>query len=191
MPLESAPWSYPFDTRDMEEVVDLSISPSPDERLKLGQHLDVDAVDGLNVEYRLSRPKGSHAVRVEGKLKAKLKQTCVVSMEPMRTEVEDKFESYYADYEQATPFSKAQKALYKKYGVEEVPVMDEDQDPEPMHNGKIDLGELAMQYLSLSIDPYPHKRGLEKNTDIQEEGMEKESRENPFEALRTLKDNKS
>ncbi len=187
MPLDKNPWVYPFNTRDMDEMVKISIDASDDVRQKLAKHLDVDAVDEVKADFVLSQPKGNHAVKVEGRITAKVKQTCVVTLEPLRVVIDEEMESYYADYSQATPFSKAKKNLYSKYGMDEIPIMEEDEEPESMRDGKIDLGELAMQYLSLAIDPYPHKEGLSEEEKVSTAGKtEEETYKNPFEALRDL-----
>lgn len=190
MPLDKNPWVYLFDTRKMNETSKVEAEASDDIREKLAKHLDVDAVDSVKAKFLLSQPKGSHAVKVEGTVKAKLKQTCVITLEPLRVNIKEDFEAYYADYSQATPFAKAKKNLYSKYGMDEIPIMEEDEEPEPMRDGKIDLGELAMQYLSLAINPYPHKEGLPEEEKVITVGKsDDETYKNPFEALRDLQNN--
>ena len=55
-------------------------------------------------------------------------------------------------------------------------------DITPVENNRIDLAELATQYLILFMDPYPHKNGV-----AFEDKIEEESKSNPFAVLEKLK----
>jgi hypothetical protein len=57
-----------------------------------------------------------------------------------------------------------------------------DEPPEPLVDGKIDLGALATEFLILGIDPYPRKAGAQFAPPKSEDGGE-----HPFAALATLK----
>jgi hypothetical protein len=65
-------------------------------------------------------------------------------------------------------------------------MLEEYEDPEPLVDGKVDVGELASQYLSLAIDPYPHAPGVEPVGEDPEIEL-KRDKENPFAALQALK----
>jgi len=73
------------------------------------------------------------------------------------------------------------------------PNISEEDIPEPMFNGRIDIGELAAQHLSLALDPYPHAEGVEfegfGEADEDEDGDDPDEPEkpNPFAALERLK----
>ncbi|HEY2758922.1 MAG TPA: DUF177 domain-containing protein, partial [Pseudolabrys sp.] len=54
--------------------------------------------------------------------------------------------------------------------------------PEPLMNGKVDLGALAAEFLILGIDPYPRKAGVQFAPPKAEDGGE-----HPFAALESLK----
>jgi uncharacterized metal-binding protein YceD (DUF177 family) len=55
---------------------------------------------------------------------------------------------------------------------------DED-EPDPIINGRIDLGALAAEFFALGLDPYPHKPGEA----LDEEGTHSERTDSPFAAL--------
>ena len=62
----------------------------------------------------------------------------------------------------------------------------EDEDsPEMVVNGMIDLGEVATQYLSLNLNPYPRAPGVSLAAQLAEAGMEVKNR--PFAVLEGLK----
>ena len=74
-------------------------------------------------------------------------QTCVVSLEPVVADITEPFVIHYAAGQPAE-------------GDEEVLVaLEEDESPEPLVGGAIDVGEAVTQQLVLALDPYPRKPG--------------------------------
>jgi hypothetical protein len=70
----------------------------------------------------------------------------VVTLEPFPSHVEDSFAVDFGDAAETE--------------ADEIDV-DMDQDPpEPIVGGVIDIGELTAQYLSLALDPYPRSPGV-------------------------------
>ncbi|MCX8255413.1 MAG: DUF177 domain-containing protein, partial [Beijerinckiaceae bacterium] len=68
-----------------------------------------------------------------------------------------------------------------------VPGNDDQEDPaDPIVDGKIDLGAVTLEFLTLSLDLYPRKPGVHF-TDVSV-GDKDEAGESPFAALRRLKD---
>ena len=45
----------------------------------------------------------------------------------------------------------------------------DDDEPDPIVDGKIDLGALAAEFLALGLDPYPRKPGAEFAAPVAEE----------------------
>ena len=43
---------------------------------------------------------------------------------------------------------------------------DEEDPPEPIRAGRMELGELVAQHLSLALDPYPRKPGAELPAEV-------------------------
>ena len=70
----------------------------------------------------------------------------------------------------------------------ETPIINEQEDPEKIIGGKIDLGEVVTQHLSLAIDPYPHKEGVKyEYGDDEPEKVPEAFKNNPFAALKDWK----
>ncbi len=137
----------------------------------------------------LNRDSGSQTVHVSGELKAQIRQNCVVSMEPVASEIHEKFEAWYADSEQVVSLKKARRDKQVEKGRSELPILSEQEDPEPVVDGKIDIGELVTQYLSLGVNPYPHAEGVE-HKEVVEAGGDEEAekiRKSPFAALKDWK----
>ena len=153
------------------------------------QRLGLLALDSLQADLAVNRDPGSLVVHVRGRIDAIVRQACVVTTEPVESNISESFEAWFADPEAAVSFAKARHNRQAMRGHGEVPLLDESEDPEPIMDGKIDLGELVTQHLSLFIDPYPHAEGAqyEKGDDSAEE-TSSEIRKNPFGALQSWKD---
>ena len=162
------------------EVVEV-IEADAAERTALAARLELEAIDRLKATIRLTRARGGEMVRVTGELEADVVQTCVVTLESVRNSVKDRFEALFAP-----------EALVPDYDDEEEMDFDAsmaDEDIiEPIVNGRIDIGELTAQHLSLALDPYPRCPGVE----LPEAAMDEDEdaapeRPNPFAALEKLK----
>ena len=110
-------------------------------------------------------------VHVSGQVSARVGQTCVVTLEPIETELEE-----LVDLKFAPPLDALPKA--------DTPGLDVDgaEPPEPLSDGKVDLGAIATEFLLLGIDPYPRKAGAEFSPIKADDGSAK-----PFAALEALK----
>ena len=99
----------------------------------------------LSAVFDLSR-RGA-GVRVTGQVSARVGQTCVVTLEPIESDLEEQVD------------------LHVQFGVHcghrQTDTKDDDDPPEPLVDGKLDLGAIATEFLLLGIDPYPRKAGVE------------------------------
>jgi uncharacterized metal-binding protein YceD (DUF177 family) len=95
-------------------------------------------------------PKTGGRFHVEGRVQARIRQTCVVTLDPIENDIDEAIDLTFAPPEQIPQLA----ALVD----EAAEVGDEIPDPpEPIENGVIDLGRLATDVLFLAIDPYPRK----------------------------------
>lgn len=154
-----------------------------------GLHRDIEAneaerqaiasIAGLRDLPRLAAsfdlvPAGDGQVLVRGRVQATVGQTCVVTLDPLTSEIDEQVDVTFAP------------------AVEQVPARpDSDEDtedpPEPIVNGEIDLGSLAAEFLILGLDPYPRKPGVAFEPVIQPA----DPADHPFAALATLKNGDS
>ena len=165
----------------------LSLEPNEDERKRLAQRLGVVSVDSLVADLSMTQGTGSMIVHIKGHIKAALVQSCVVSLEPVPAAIDETFEAWFADPESAVSLTKARHERESQSGHSEVKVLDEKDDPEPIIDDKIDLGELVTQHLSLSIEPYPHAAGVEFENKATKDFDDTQSVNNPFAALKDWK----
>ena len=153
-------WSHFIEADDVtDEKLRMSITPDKDARANLLRRLGILGFESLKADLELRREQGGMVVYVKGHIQATLQQACVVSLDPIETKVSEDFEAWFADSEQAVALAKVKHDKQVKANGE-TPILDEHEDPEQIVEGKIDLGELVTQHLSLSINPYPHKEGV-------------------------------
>ncbi len=183
-------WSHPLEAEKAGvEVMDLIISPPEAVLPALCERLGIERLEACKADIRLDREKGNLVIYVSGKVTARVHQKCVITLEPVISEISEDFEAWFSDPEQAVSLHKARQIKEaEKYNVE-TPMMEEQEDPEPITDGKIDLGEVVTQFLSLAIDPYPHAPGAkgDESAAPKEISVIPEERRNPFAALKDWK----
>jgi uncharacterized metal-binding protein YceD (DUF177 family) len=181
-------WTHIYNVSGLSKAPQkLSLEPNEDERKRLAQRLGIVSVDSLVADLSMTQGTGSMIVHIKGSIKAAIVQSCVVSLEPVPAEIEEIFEAWFADPEAAVSLTKARHERESQSGHSEVKVLDEKDDPEPIIDDKIDLGELVTQHLSLSIEPYPHAEGVEFENKATKDFEDSQSVNNPFAALKDWK----
>lgn len=183
-------WSYQMDQTEISanQPYHKKLSATESECKSIAERLNIPAIQSLSAEMTLSRVPGNKAVvYVEGMLKASVTQNCVVTGTPVNSHVEEEFEAWYADPSSFTSLSKARHERTAKGSDAEIPVLEEHEDPEPMTDGKIDLGDLVTQYLSLGLDPYPRIPGAAWEGGKKDVVPPSELRKNPFDVLKDWK----
>jgi len=147
-----------------------------EERAALAKRLGLLDLGELSVHAVIS-PKRKGEIRVTGTFAATLSQACVVTLEPVESSIETDFERVYGDG--AEPW----------FGDENEP--DEEgcglspEPPEPMIDGCFDLGEAVAEQLSLEINPFPRRPGVEFEG-LGDDGDDDDGRDSPFTVLRDL-----
>ena len=106
-------------------------------------------------------------VRVTGQVNARVGQSCVVTLEPIEDDIEEPVDLVFAP---APAEAQAETAA------------SDEEPPEPLVGGQLDLGAVATEFLLIGIDPYPRKAGAEFTPLKSDNGSAR-----PFAALEELK----
>ena len=115
----------------------------PAELAALTRRFNVPELKSLSVEAEIA-PLEPGGWRVRGKVKGVLRQTCVVTLEPIETILDEPIDRSFL------PASRIE---------ETGPDVDlEEGGPEPLGE-TVDVGEIAAETAALAIDPYPRKPG--------------------------------
>jgi uncharacterized metal-binding protein YceD (DUF177 family) len=96
-------------------------------------------------------PKGAGRFHVGGRVRARVGQTCVVTLDPIENEIDEAIDLIFAPPEEIPDLAD----LVDEAAESDVAIPD---PPEPIANGYIDLGRLATDALLLAIDPHPRRR---------------------------------
>jgi uncharacterized metal-binding protein YceD (DUF177 family) len=121
-------------------------------------------------------PKSGGRFHVIGNVKARVGQTCVVTLDPIENEIDEPIDLIFAPPEQIPELAALVDVADEGSG--EIP-----DPPEPIVNGIIDLGRLAIDALLLAIDPYPRK----PDAVFEHEVTAPDPEDHPFAALKALK----
>jgi len=120
-------------------------------------------------------PKSGGRVHVEGRIRARIGQTCVVTLDPIESDIDEPIDLIFAPPEQIPEMA----ALVDEAAESAVEIPD---PPEPIVNGVIDLGRLATDALFLGVDPYPRKPDAVFEVPV----VPPDPEDHPFAALKAL-----
>ena len=121
-------------------------------------------------------PKTGGRFHVSGLVRARVGQTCVVTLDPMESDIDEAIDLIFAPPEQVPEMAALVDEAEHSDGETPDP-------PEPIENGIIDLGRLATDALYLAIDPYPRKPDTVFEPLVEPVDPE----DHPFAALKALK----
>ena len=121
-------------------------------------------------------PMSGGRFQVAGRVRARVGQTCVVTLEEIENDIDEPIDLIFAPPEQIPQMA----ALVDdaEEGDEETP-----DPPEPIENGMIDLGRVATDALYLAVDPYPRKPDAVFEPVLEAADPD----DHPFAALKALK----
>lgn len=122
-------------------------------------------------------PRSGGRFHVAGSVRARIGQTCVVTLDEIENDIDEEIDLVFAPPEQI-PQMAALAEEAERTGTE-LP-----NPPEPIESDTIDLGRLATDALFLAIDPYPRK----PDAVFEQVAETADPEDHPFAALKALKD---
>ena len=143
------PWSVPVAVDNIPETgLHIEAKAPAEVRAQLVKLANLRDLPHLSAVFDLTRRGGG--VHVAGRVKARVGQTCVVTLEPLENDLDEPINVLFAP---RLEVAAKDDGADRRAGDEE--------PPEPLIEGKVDLGAVATEFLLLGIDPYPRKAGAE------------------------------
>jgi uncharacterized metal-binding protein YceD (DUF177 family) len=147
-PASRSPWSVPVRRDDVPESgLHLDLSADDATRAAVATLAGVVAMPRLTATFDIVRQ--GKGLRLDGALSAAVEQTCVVTLEPMTSEIREPIDLVFMP----------PTAALRPDDTEEEQEIDPDaaDEPEDLVGGVVDVGAIATEFLLLAIDPYPRK----------------------------------
>ena len=121
-------------------------------------------------------PVGGGRFHVAGRVRGRIGQTCVVTLDPIENDIDEPIDLIFAPPDQIPELAD----LVDEAAESESEVPD---PPEPIENGMIDLGRVATDAMFLAVDPYPRK----PDATFEPLVVDPDPEDHPFAALKALK----
>jgi uncharacterized metal-binding protein YceD (DUF177 family) len=145
MTLPALPYSEPVRLHQVPGGVKRTLEPDAATRARIVKALDLASLDAFTAEMDLApSPAGW---RLSGRVRASLAQTCGITLEPLPLEIDASFALTLAEAVEEDS--------------EEIIITLDDESPDLIENGQIDLGQYAVEQLALRLDPFPRTPGAE------------------------------
>ena len=147
---KESPWSVPIVVTQIPDTgVHRDIEAGAAERAAIAVVGDLRDVLSASASFDIM-PIGQGRISVVGSVKARIGQTCVVTLDPIENDLDETIDLIFAPEEQIPQLAD----LIDEAAEGDGEVAD---PPEPILNGIIDLGRVATDALFLGVDPYPRK----------------------------------
>ena len=181
---------------ELERIVDLDrlahggtaleIAASEGERAALAKRFGFLGLPAFSARVTVDRRAGSQVV-VEGRMRGKIVQACILSLDPVTQELDETFRIVFKrDLTDERDPESGEAVLSAQADA-----------PEPLQGNSLDVGEIVAEQLSLAADPYPRRPGVtledvlpKPSTGVRRGGRPppKEGKKHPFAGLAALRD---
>ncbi|QAU46707.1 YceD family protein [Bradyrhizobium guangzhouense] len=174
------PWRSPVMVAQIPDTgLHRELEASEAERRAMADLAGVRDIPSAHADFDVE-PKSGGRVQVTGRVRARVGQTCVVTLDPIESEIDEEVDLTFAPEAEAR---RLEDLIEEGQDDEEPPQVAD--PPEAIVNGIIDLGRIATDALFLAIDPYPRKPGAVFEAEVTAPDPE----DHPFAALKALQDN--
>lgn len=142
---QTLPFSEPFRMNQVGVGVTRRLEPDEAARARIARALDLQALDRFTADMTVEPSVGGW--RLSGVISAHAVQSCGLTLEPLPVDVDERFSVGLAE---TAPDETS-----------EIEVLMDDDAPDVIEDGRIDLGQYAVEQLALSLDPFPRKPDAE------------------------------
>jgi uncharacterized metal-binding protein YceD (DUF177 family) len=169
------PWSVPVVVAQLPDTgLHRDIEADPAARASMAEVAGLREVLSASASLDVTPQRGGR-VHVTGRVRARIGQTCVVTLDPIENDIDEPIDLEFAPPEQIPQLSD----LVDDAVESDTEIPD---PPEPIVNGVINLGRLATDAIFLAVDPYPRRPDAVFEPLIEAADPE----DHPFAALKTL-----
>ena len=169
------PWSVPVAVAQIPDTgLHRDIEAAPTVREAMAELGGLREILSANASLDVT-PKGGGRFHVSGHVRARVGQTCVVTLDPIENDIDEPVDLIFAPPEQIPQTAD----LVDEAVEDDVEIPD---PPEPIVNGVIDLGRIATDALFLGIDPYPRR----SDAVFEPPAVADDPEDHPFAALKAL-----
>jgi len=158
----------------------LEVAPTESERRALSKRFGFVDLPELSARLTVTARAGG-TVAVEGRLRGRLVQACVLTLEPVRQDLDEPFRLLFKPG-MADPRDPETGEAVLSAGLDA---------PEPLEGQLLDVGEIVAEQLALVADPYPRRPGVKLEDVLPKRRGPAEpppARRTPFAKLQALKD---
>ena len=141
------PLSEPVRLNEIGKGLDRTLEPDAAARAKIAKALDLASLDAFVADLSVA-PAANAGYRLTGRIRASAVQTCGITLEPLPVEIDQRFSIDLV--EAVDPIE-----------TDEIEITLDDDAPDIIEDGRIDLGQYAVEQLALTLDPFPRKPGAE------------------------------
>ncbi|MGX1588500.1 YceD family protein [Brevundimonas diminuta] len=170
MTIPALPYSDPVRLHQIGASLSRRLEPDAEARQRIARALNLKSLDRFEADLEVTATVSGW--RLTGRVVADAVQSCVLTLEPLLVHVDDRFEINLVEAVDTAPSDEG-----------EIDLELDDDSPDVVENGQIDLGQYAVEQLALHLDPYPRKDGA-----VFEQPPEP-GEISPFGVLRALKPN--
>lgn len=168
MTIPALPYSDPVRLHQIGAGLSRRLEPDAEARQRIARALNLKSLDRFEADLEVTATVSGW--RLRGRGVADAVQSCVLTLEPLPVHIDERFEINLVEALDTPPSDEG-----------EIDLELDDNSPDVVENGQIDLGQYAVEQLALHLDPYPRKEGA-----VFEQPPEP-GEISPFGVLRTLK----
>jgi uncharacterized metal-binding protein YceD (DUF177 family) len=139
------PYSEPVRLHQIGTGVKRTLTPDAAALRRIVKALDLASIDRFEADVDLIPTAAGWSL--SGRIRADLAQTCGITLEPLPLTIDERFSGQLAE-----PVDEES---------EEIIITLEDESPDVVEDGQIDLGQYVVEQLALHLDPFPRKPGAE------------------------------
>lgn len=139
-------YSEPLRLHQIGAGLQRTLQPDAAARARIARALDLQSLDAFEVDFDIIPTVSGW--RMNGRVVADAVQSCGLTLEPLPVSIDQRFTVNLVEAQEREPEEDA-----------EIDLELDDDSPDQIEDGKLDLGQYAVEQLALSLDPFPRKPG--------------------------------